>query len=255
MHSFPLVGRYMGSRLDVDLAGVVPGRVLVVESERRLRREMSYGFVHALWWVALADGRSAASVPPGAGEEVAATLDCVDASRQLDAPDLADLLRGPVDAALVAAGLKPADRVIRDVAFACNAALLRRHSCGDCRRLLDDSIPPAEGVDLPAHCFPDGIVYGVVADGRVISCAHAHRPGVMEDQVADLGVPGTVLPYRRRGFAKTCVSAVVEHITRTGGEARYGCSPANRASIATARACGFVPHGTQLILAAPAPDV
>ncbi len=253
MHRFPFVDRYMGLRLDLDLATIEPGQTLVVESERRLRRETSYGYLHGLWWVALADGRSAASVPPGAGEAVAAILEGVDASRQLEGAELAARLRGPVDAALAAGGLGPTDRAIRDVAFACNADLLRRHRCGDCRRLLDESIPPAEGIRLPGHCFPDGIVYGVVCDGEVVSCAHAHRPGVLEGQVADLGVPGTALPHRRRGYARACVSAVVEHITRTGGEARYGCSPTNLASIATARACGFVLYGTQLILSAPRP--
>jgi len=75
----------------------------------------------------------------------------------------------------------------------------------------------------------------------------------MEDQVADIGVE-TAPVYRRRGYAKTAVSAVVEHIARTGGEARYGCRPDNLASIATARSVGFVPYGTSLVLAAPSPE-
>jgi ribosomal protein S18 acetylase RimI-like enzyme len=252
MARFPLVDRYMGLRLEVELAEVKPGRVAVVESTRRLRKEMSYGYVHGLWWVWLTDGRSAASVPPGAGDEVRRILEGAETGNPLRLPQIAEALKAPVDEALTQAGLKPADRAIRDVAFACNAALRRRHRCGDCRRLVDESIPPAEGLHLPTHCFPGGIVYGVVMEGRVVSLAHAHRPGVMEHQVADLGV-GTAPGYRRRGYARTCVSAVVEHITRMGGEARYGCDPDNLPSVATARSVGFVPYGTQLILAAPAP--
>ncbi len=38
-------------------------------------------------------------------------------------------------------------------------------------------------------------------------------------------------------------------------EARYGCSPENRASVATARSVGFVPYGTSLVLSAPAADL
>ena len=92
------------------------------------------------------------------------------------------------------------------------------HATGETRRLTDESIPPAEGLKLPTHCFPDGIVYGVIADGVVASVAFAHRIAVMEDRVAHLGV-GTSRAYRRRGYAKTAVSAVVEHVAREGGEA------------------------------------
>lgn len=247
---FPLVDRYMGLRMGVDLSALKPGRVMVVESARRLRREQSYGFIHALWWVWLSDGHSAASVPPGAGEGVAKILDAAQRAEDVLDASIAERLKIPVNDALRKAGLKGADRVLTDLLFACNAALLRRHAHGDCRRLVDESVPPAEGLRLPTHCFPDGIVYGVIVDGRVASYAFAHRPGVMEDQVADIGVE-TAPEYRRRGFAKTAVSAVVEHITRTGGEARYGCRPDNLASIATARSVGFVPYGTSLVLAAP----
>ena len=75
----------------------------------------------------------------------------------------------------------------------------------------------------------------------------------MENEVADLGVE-TAPACRRRGYAKTAVSAVVAHITERGGEARYGCSPDNHASIATARSAGFAPYGTALTLSAPRPD-
>lgn len=253
--AFPLVDRYMSLRMQVDLASLGPGCVAVVESPRRLRREHSYGFIHALWWVWLEDGRTAASVPPGAGEGVRRVLEGVADRKAVFEPGIAARLWAPANDALRKAGLKGTDRVLRDVMFACNASLLRRHRCGDCRRLTDDSLPIAQGLEYPTHCFPNGIVYGVVADGVAVSLAHAHRPGVMEDRVADLGVPGTVPACRRRGYAKTCVSAVVEHITRAGGEARYGCDPANVASIATARSVGFIPYGLSLVMAAPAQDL
>ena len=61
---FPLVERYMGIRLEAELRALEAGKVEVVESSRRLEREESYGFLHALWWIWLEDGRSVASVPP-----------------------------------------------------------------------------------------------------------------------------------------------------------------------------------------------
>jgi ribosomal protein S18 acetylase RimI-like enzyme len=251
---FPLVDEYLGRLLGVDLATVTPGRLAVVESPRRLRRQLTYGFVHALWWVWLEGGRSAVSVPPGAAEAVRQVAEGVESSGDLFSPHLAEQLRAPVSRALVASGLGEVDRVLHDLMFAAAAHLLRRHHHGDCRRLTDASIPAAPGLSLPEHCFPDGIAYGVVVGGWVVSVAYAHRSGVMEDRVTDLGVE-TAPGYRRRGYAKTAVSAVVQEITSRGGEALYMCSPENLASRATALGVGFVPCGRSLVLATKAPDL
>jgi hypothetical protein len=240
--------------MGLDIAHLTGGIMHVVESPQRLQREQGYGYVCALWWLWLPDGRSAISVPPSAGEAVRRIAGQVQRSEQLAEPELAEALKPPIDAALRRAGLGPTYRHTWGLSFACDATLLRRHAHGDCRRLVDDSIPSAEGISLPTQCFPEGIVYAVIADGCAVSIAFAHRTGVMEDRVADLGVD-TPEPYRRRGYAKTAVSAVVEHMTRLGGEAVYDCSPSNHASIATARSVGFVPYGVRLVLSAPAPDL
>ncbi len=249
---FALVDRFHGRRLGLDAEALEPGRTAVVESVRRLGKEQSYGYVRALWWLWWEDGRSAVSVPPGTADAVREAIGDVRSADELLDAALAERLKPPVNAALARVGLEAVDRVWVDLTFACDASLLRRHRHGDCRRLTDAGIPAAEGIELPAHCFPDGIAYGVVADGRVASTAYAHRTGVMEGVVADLGVE-TAAAYRRRGYAQTCVSAVVEHVTRTGGEARYGCAPTNAGSIATARSVGFVPYANSLVLAAPWP--
>jgi GNAT superfamily N-acetyltransferase len=152
--------------------------------------------------------------------------------------------------ALVRAGLPATDRVIRDFVFACGGELVRQHPLRSCRRLVDASVPAADGLCLPSHCFPDGVVYGVVCEGRVVSVAFAHRAGVLEDVVADVGVE-TAPRYRRRGFAQAAVSALAAHFTERGGESRYSCNPDNVASIATARSVGFVRYGKSLILSSP----
>ena len=90
----------------------------------------------------------------------------------------------------------------------------------------------------------------MVRDAQVVSVAFAHRAGILEDRVADVGVE-TALAYRRQGGAQAAVSALVAHFTAHGGEARYGCSPSNEASVGTARSVGFIPYGKSLILSAP----
>jgi len=251
---FPLIDRFTGIQMDVQWAAVEPGQVDVVESTRRLRRELSYGFIHALVWFWLADGRVAVSVPPGAGEAVRCLLGSITSIEEMLDPGLAARLKEPVDAALSRAGLGPSRSVQPNLAYACNAALVRRHAHGDRLCLTDERLPAAEGLRLPTHCFPNGLVFGVVEGGQVVSVAYAHRTGLMEDQVADLGVE-TAERHRRCGYAQTVVSAVVTEITRSGGEAVYFCGSDNLASMATARSVGFVLYGTVLVLPAPADDV
>jgi hypothetical protein len=249
---FPLVEQYLGRRLGTDLSSLPVGRTEVVETTRRLERELSYGYLRALWWLVLGDGRSVVSVPPGCAPAVREIVEGLDAATAVHDRATAPALRAAVDVVLLERDMAAVGRELYDVCFACNGTLLRRHDDGDCRRLTDNSIPAADGLELPTHCLPDGIVYAVVVDGRAVSIAHAHRTGVMEERVADLGVPGTAEPYRRRGYARTAVSAVVSDVVDRGGEALYVCSPRNEASIATAHSVGFALLARSLVLSSPA---
>lgn len=239
--------------MGVDVAGLLPGQVVVAESPRRLGREEGYGYVCAGWVSRWSDGRIAASVPPGIGEPVRRVLqgwpeDCL-------APEPIAALRKEVDGALQLAGLKAVNRIFADVVFVCNRGTFIQPPQGvDCRRVAAADWPTAEGIALPQHCFPDGVVFGAMVDGRVVSVGYSHRSGLMEAQVADLGVE-TAEEFRRKGYAKAVVAAVVAHILAAGGEARYVTRPDNFASIATAKSVGFVPYGQSLILSAPAPDL
>ena len=255
---FPLIDIYAGIRLGTDLSTLRPDDLRIVESDRRLRREGSYGFIHALWWLRLTDGASVLSVPPGAGGEIrklltdpavlAAATGTFDSwnGESTAAASLA-AFRCVMDRVLARFGLPPVDSVVSNLEYAHNGTGPTLRHAGHCRRLRDGSIPGAEGVLLPEHCFPNGIVYGVVEDGAVVSVAYAHRTGVMEGKIADIGVV-TSPAYRRRGYAKAAVSAVTAEITRTGGEARYSCRPDNSASRLTAVSLGFAEYGEALVM-------
>jgi hypothetical protein len=255
MHQFSLIDRYISQILDTDVSMINSGETVIIESPRRLRREISYGFVHALYGIFFNDGRTVFSVTPGSSAKIDDLLhttppDIFNSSDQ-------DWLNGflaVISSARSRQGLSPANRVYEARIFACDKNLVRRYYQGDCRRLNDDSIPPFEGFSLPVHCFPGGLVYGIVVDAHIVSVAYAHRSGLMEDQVADLAVE-TAPPYQKRGFAKTVVSAVTEQITSSGGEAIYFCSPTNHASIATASSVGYLPYAKAIIVSAPAASV
>ena len=247
---FPLIEAYFSTLLGCHLTALRPGVTRVHPSRRRLLREESYSFRQPLWWLWLADGRSLVSVMPGAEQAVASLVAGVGAADMLLQPTLGAQLCKVLDPLLRARRLPATDRAQPQLLLACNAATLRRHPHTQLRQLTDTTVPPAADLSLPTHCFPDGLVYGIVAGGRVVSVAYAHHTGLMEDRVADLGIE-TAAAHRRRGYARAAVSAVAAAMIDRGGEAVYSLSPDNAASLATARSAGFVPFASGLYLGAP----
>ncbi|HOX39526.1 MAG TPA: GNAT family N-acetyltransferase [Candidatus Brocadiia bacterium] len=246
---FPLVDMFLSKALGYDFARLPQDSLAIVESELRLERIGGYRFVHALWWVRLNDGRSVLSIPPGTASEIRRILETRARRRDFPNPRSINDIRGVLDPVMLSAGRGETDSIYHDIFFVCNASLLRCHRHGDCRRLKDSDIPPTDGIELPEALFPEGIVYGLIEDGKVVSVAYAHHTGIMEDLVANIGVV-TAEEYRRKGYAQTVVSEVVYEIVSKGGEARYCADPQNAASIATARSCGFTKYGTSLIISA-----
>lgn len=250
VQTFPLLDAYLGIRLDVDAAALEPDRPRVVESARRTRCETGATFIHGLWWLRWADGRSVVSVPPGAGPAVQALVRTAVSAQDLHDPHLAQSL-----VPVISRHLPVRNRVFRrlqpmtDLCFACNSALLKRHTLPGCTRLHDTALPLAGSLRFPFQCFPGGVVYGVVRDGHVVAMAYAHRTGVMARTVCDVAVE-TAISHRRRGFGAACVAALTAHFADRGGETRYYCRPTNKASIATARSTGYVPYATSLVIAA-----
>ena len=233
------------------MARVQKGEIVVVETDRRLHREQSYGFVHALYGIFFTDGRVVISLPPGSRDETISFLKNNQAdTRQAFAQGWLDNLLDCTNHARSRLGLPPADRIYEIKIFACNDNLVQRFDSADCIYLRDDRIPPYEGLSLPVHCFPDGNVYGIVLEDHIVSVAYAHPSGLMEDQVVDLAVE-TAAPYRRSGYARAVVSAVTVHMTSTGGEALYTCSLDNLASIATAISVGYELYGNAIVVATP----
>lgn len=251
---FRLVDQYLGLLLDTEVNALRSGDLHVVETPRRTRREKSYSFVHALHAVFFMDGRVAASVTPGAGQDVRRLLDAWswDGTEPFGARWL-ESVKEAVSAARAKASMTPPASISESLVFACDLEHLRCPPANPARRITGEVLPPAEGLSLPAHCFPGGVVFGVVADERVASVAYAHKTGRMEDRIADLGVE-TAPAYRRRGYAKAAVAAVTAHITDRGGEAIYSCSPRNYASMLTACGVGYKLYATTLTITAPADE-
>ena len=248
MPNYPLTREYLSSRLDTADSGEA---VTIAESERRLRCEPSYGFVHLIWIIALADGTRAASLPVDAAPKLKAFLR--DALPAADITSKVFIRRMKKYAKAEAKRLfgkkqfrKRRFRCYSDLMFACDAATLAPENTNVRPQRITEVLPCSEDIHLPARLLPDGIVYGIINDNTIVSIAYAHQTGEYRHLVADIGVE-TSKQQRKKGYARACVRAVAQQAIDGGGESLYKCSPENTASIHTAQSAGYQPYGKSLI--------
>ena len=250
MSEFTLVREYLLSRLGAENIGDGLA-VTVVESERRLHREMSYGYIHLVWIVAFGDS-IIASVPPGTSEAVKAYI-----RGQVGKKDITDRafvfpLKALVEGEAKRLCGKTQCNCFSDLMFACDAETLApARPDVTPARVIGNSLECCGDIHFPGHCLPDGIVYGIIEKGKIVSVAYAHQTGEYQDIVADIGVE-TSKRFRRKGYARACVNAVARHAIENGGESLYKCSPDNMASRHTALSAGYRPYGKSLIFSVKA---
>lgn len=115
----------------------------------------------------------------------------------------------------------------------------REATLPDVRRLMG-----GEGYDDLTDTDIDGllsegyIVFAAVVDGKIVAVANTGVP--IDDDTpceVEIGVD-TAEGYRRRGFAKACVSALASELSRLGHTAIYECASGNMASIRLAESLG-----------------
>ena len=240
-----MVREYLLSRLG---AKDIEDGLTVIESERRRRREMSYGYVHMIWIAAFADGSIVASVPLNTSEAIKSLIRG-NVERKINVTDNAFIssLKALADGEARRLFGQKSCRCFSDLMFACDAATLApAHPDVTPTRIIDNRFACRDDIHFPGHCLPDGIVYGVVETDKIVSVAYAHQTGEYQDIIADIGVE-TSKRFRRRGYARACVNAVARHVIQNGGESLYKCAPGNTASIHTALSAGYKPYGKSLI--------
>ena len=243
MNEFKLVNDYMLFRLG---ATEMSREFKIVETERRHKRESSYGYVHMIWIVKFADDSVIASIPLNTSEKVKSFLceninqyDIYDNFFVSQLKDLADFESKRIFGK-ESCGYTPSS------IFACNSnTIASANENINVMRITDNSFECCDDIHFPDHCLPNGIIYSVVENNRIVSLAHAHKTGEYQDIVADIGVD-TSIDYRRKGYARECVKFVARHFIEKGGESVYSCSPDNIASVNTALAAGYKPFGKSI---------
>ncbi len=82
------------------------------------------------------------------------------------------------------------------------------------------------------------IVYAAVVDNKIVAVANTGEPiGEDTPREVEIGVD-TAEEYRRHGYGKACVSALVGELSRLGHTAIYECASGNGASIRLAESLG-----------------
>ncbi|MCD6285813.1 MAG: GNAT family N-acetyltransferase [Anaerolineae bacterium] len=83
-----------------------------------------------------------------------------------------------------------------------------------------------------------GYVYGIYADGRLVSATDVPDLPYMADVVVEPGI-NTLPGYRRRGYARTVVGALLKQWLREGKVPLWSCSASNVGSQRLAESLGY----------------
>ena len=175
MNKFRLVDEYMLSRLG---AQNIKKGLKIIETEKRHNCEMSYGYISMLWIVKFTDGSVIASVPLNVSEKIKSFL--FDNIEKYDITD--DLFISPLRelADIEAQNLfnKSPCRCFSSLIFACNSETVSPIN-KDVKtvKIIDRSFECYDDIHFPDHCLPNGIIYAVIENNKIVSLAHAHKTG------------------------------------------------------------------------------
>lgn len=119
-------------------------------------------------------------------------------------------------------------------------------TCGDKFRIVkiaEDNISKIRGRIIPSFSWADSLHFlengfGYLALEGETACAVAFSAAVSTEEV-DIGVE-TREEYRGNGLASALAGKMCEHITGIGKKPVWAHAAANKASMKTARRCGFV---------------
>ena len=241
---FGLVREYLLTRMGIT---ELNDKLTLIESERRLRCELSYGYVHLIWITGFDDGRIAVSLPPGIANDVKTYIRDNAVYNDIASKSFMSPLHELADRETKRLLGKNSCKCFTDLVFACDSESIKPPNPGvTAQRITDTRYECNADIWFPDHCLPDGVVYGVLENNKIVSLAYAHKTGEYQDTVADVGTV-TSKEFRKKGYARECVNSVARHFIENKGESVYKCSPTNTASVSTALSAGYITYGKSLI--------
>jgi hypothetical protein len=237
--------------LECELALIPPGHTVVNASPRREAPELLYDGTFALWMFVTA-GRCAISVQGRLLKTVSGLAHTLGVERLRDATAVQHLVSATAQALGVRQGVSSSSG---PVLYCTDEALrvCRDHPCFPVA-------PENMAVVLDTHLYDssldasvrEGTCYVAYDGDRPVAIAGTYPVPHMAQKVADVAVPGTLGPWRGRGFGRTVVSHTTEAVLESGRVPFYITSDTNTASIHTARSVGYHDYGWQFRIKLPA---
>ncbi len=239
-----ILDRFFSVYLECDLSNVTPGRAWIIPSNRREIPELHYENPFPLWLIATGS-RCVISVQPA----LEAPLKKLIARMPLaifHLPQGRRMMLETVARALNASGRVSA--VSGPILFATRGTF-RSVELHPCRPITTADIPALQKAGLYDTCLnksiAEGTCYAAFDGASPVSLAGTWEVPHLQDQIAEMCVPGTIPSKRREGYGKSCLSFATRAVINSGRIPLYLTSDLNPASIATARAVGYQPYGRQ----------
>jgi hypothetical protein len=236
--------RFFSHYLECELDKVTPGYVWVIPANRRELPELHYENPFALWLIATGN-RCVVSVQPPLENPLKKQIAHMGLGvfrTPAGQKTLLDTVARTLGSRL---NLSP---VSGPILFATPATfrLLNLHPC---RQVTPEDKPllAATGLYGPYldKSINDGTCFAAFDHDQPVSIAGTWEVPHLNEQVAEMCVPGTIPSKRREGYGKTALSYATRAVLNTGKIPIYLTSDRNPASIATARAVGYQPYGWQ----------
>jgi len=249
-----ILDHFYSLRLGVCLADLKPGQVAVATCDRRTYAELGYGFVRLLWVFHFGD-RAAVSVHPAALAEVSRL-----AWRRTPDELIADDF---VAAAARALAFLPG--VSGDAG---GGSVILYHpgdaqpmACdADVRALTSSDKDGWAGqrafMNAANHpCVARGEAFGVFLADKLVADVMTHESSVAEmaHLVAEDGIE-VAEACRRRGYGKAVLAAWTREMQARGRACVHSTSSDNTASVALAKAVGYLEYARTRVLSWSEPD-
>lgn len=102
----------------------------------------------------------------------------------------------------------------------------------------DETYTDLTETDIEGLCAGGYIIYAAIVDNNIAAVANTGEPIAEETpREVEIGVD-TAEKYRRRGYGKACVTALVRELHERGYTAVYECASENTASVGLAESLG-----------------
>jgi GNAT superfamily N-acetyltransferase len=246
----PALDSFFSGYLGCDIARLEPGETRVCDSPRREKPELHYANAFPVWCF-VTHNRAVVSTHPLLLGTVSKLCRGMNPARLKDVRT-AELLAGTATRVL---GLDPGcDYAAGPVLFGPPETYCGR-LLQPCRVVTEPDRAALERAGLldPSllESVADGTCFAGYDDDKPVALCGVTPVPHMADKVADIALPGTLEPYRRRGFGRTVLSAVTQALHACSRIPFYLTSSHNTASIRTAASVGYLEYGWQFRVKAP----